>query len=106
VARTRRKRREAPELDRDGRVAGIRAANFLAPPLFNHLVRKRQRVDRHGEPHRLGGVEIEDKVISGGRLQQQVGRFAFENAVDLGRGLSERLRGTCSIRNQAAFRCE
>jgi hypothetical protein len=52
--------------------------NFWPYGLLDHLVGKRKHVDRYVEPHRLGGLEIEDQIVPRGRLLRQVGgRFAL-----------------------------
>jgi hypothetical protein len=58
------------QLARPVRGAELQASDlqFLPHGLFNHLVGKREHVDRHDEPHRLGRLEIQDQVVSGGRL--------------------------------------
>jgi hypothetical protein len=40
----------------------------LAYGLLDHLVGKRERVDRYVEPHRFGGLEIEDQIVPRGGL--------------------------------------
>ena len=36
--------------------------------LFDHLIGKREHLARHVELHRLGGLEVEDQIVPGGRL--------------------------------------
>jgi hypothetical protein len=54
---------------------------------------------RHVEPHRHRGLEIKDPGACSGRS-------AGASPLRIDRGLSERLRDICSIRNQAALRCK
>jgi hypothetical protein len=37
-------------------------------PLFDHLVGAREQHGRHVEAQRLGGLEIDHKLVLGGRL--------------------------------------
>ena len=53
-------------------------------PLFDHIVGATEHQWRHGETQRLGGLEVDDQLKFGGRLDRQIGRLrAFEDAVDV-----------------------
>jgi hypothetical protein len=52
--------------------------------LFDHLVGAAQHGWRNGKPHRLCGLEVDDKLVFGRRLDWQVGRLlAFKDAVNV-----------------------
>jgi hypothetical protein len=51
---------------------------------FDHLVGAREQGLRHGEPQRLGGLEIDDELEFGGPHDRQVAGFlTAQNAVDV-----------------------
>jgi hypothetical protein len=40
---------------------------------FDHLISASEQHGRHGEPKRLGGFEVDHKLVLGRRLHRQVG---------------------------------
>jgi hypothetical protein len=52
--------------------------------LLDHLVGAVEYRPRNGNTNRLGGLEVDDQLVLGGRLYRQVGRLlSFENAIDV-----------------------
>src|SRR5262245_64680696 len=52
--------------------------------LFDHLVDAREHSRRHLKAKRLGGLEIDDQLVTGRRLHWQLGRLrALEDAIDV-----------------------
>src|SRR5450432_1335437 len=55
--------------------------------LFDDLVGPSEQCRRHGEAHRLGGLEIDDQLILGRRLHRKIGGLlALEDAIDVSGG--------------------
>jgi hypothetical protein len=62
--------------------------------LFDHLVGAREHGGRYGEPERLGGPEVDNKLDLRDLLDRQMsGLLAFENAASVYAGLPVRLPG-------------
>jgi len=75
--------------------------------LFDYLVGATEYVERHGQPERHGGFEIDGQLDFGHLLDRQSGRFlAFENTADIDAGLRVRLRKTAAVAHQPAGRRE
>ena len=72
-------------------------------PLFDDLVGSSEQRLWNVEAQSLRGFEIDDQLKFVRRLHGQVTRFlAFENAIDISRGATDRLVRIRPIRNQAA----
>jgi hypothetical protein len=55
--------------------------------LFDHLIGGVQQAVRYVEAERLGGLEVDDKLVLGRRLHRQVGGFlALENPAGVDAG--------------------
>ena len=74
---------------------------------FDHLIGAPEQRQRHGEAKSLRGLEVDDQLDLRGLLDWQIGwLFALENAAGVDAGLTERLRKTASIAQQATGRGE
>src|SRR5215831_19009926 len=51
---------------------------------LDHLVGAREKTIRHGEPERLGRLEVNDQLVLGRRLHRQISGFlALKDAIDV-----------------------
>jgi hypothetical protein len=73
--------------------------------LFDHLVRAcEQRIGRI-EAERLGSLEVDHQFKFGRKLNRQFARlFTLENAIDIGRGASVKVRNVDPVGGQATAR--
>src|SRR5260370_10838853 len=72
-------------------------------PLFDHLVGLRQERARHGEPERLGGLEVDHQFEFGRLLDRQIGRLgAVEDLSGVNADLAIDRSEARSIADQAA----
>src|SRR5258707_13454206 len=71
--------------------------------LFDHLVGAPQKHGRHVEADRLGGLQVDDKLELGRKLNRQIVRLrAAQDAVDIVRGATpKQVVYVGSIRHQA-----
>src|SRR6185436_1374674 len=54
---------------------------------FNNLIRPQEHYWRNCDPKRLGGLQVDDQLVSGSVLNRQVGWFdTLKDLVDIGRG--------------------
>src|SRR6516164_6818202 len=75
--------------------------------LFDHLGGPNKEGLRHGEAKRLGGLEVDHKLIFCWLLHWQIRRlFAFKNTIDVGRRAPEDVRGLNPIEDKAAINDE
>src|SRR5262249_23030664 len=76
----------------------------LGRELIDHFVGRHQDRVWHGQTKCLGSLEIDDQFLLGGRLHRQVGYFsAFENAINVARGLPIRFNRIRSVGNKATL---
>src|SRR5215813_7737205 len=69
---------------------------------LNHLVRCAEQRLRNGQTKRLCGLEIDNQLILGRRLNRHVGwLLALEDAIDIPRGTPNWIVGIRPVRNQA-----
>ena len=72
--------------------------------LLDNLVRTGNQRGRHGEAKRLGGLEVNRKLILGRRLDRQVGGLlALEDAIDISSGAPVWIDRIGSIRVQTSI---
>ena len=71
--------------------------------LFDHFVGAADHRLWHGNAERLGGLEVDDQLIPGRRLDRKVGGLlAFEDAIDVFGRAPERIHQITPIGHQAA----
>src|SRR6202043_67946 len=74
---------------------------------LDHLVGAREQRDGRVEAERLGGLQINGKLVFGRKLDRQIaGLCTFENAVDVRGRAAETLDNVNPVGSQAAFRDE
>src|SRR6516164_1252622 len=69
--------------------------------LLDHLIGEREQFIRHGQPERLGGLESDDHLELGRRLNWKLlRRCAAQDAIDVGGGPAVDVAGFDAVRNQ------
>src|SRR4029077_18338773 len=72
--------------------------------LFDHFVGDRKQVGRYIEAYRSGGLEVDDELILGRKLDRQVARLgAAQDAIHVGWHAPIHIGETCSVFEQTAF---
>src|SRR3984893_6476967 len=75
--------------------------------LFDHLVGDRNQIGRYVEAYRPRGLEVDDELILGRKLDRQVARLgAAQNAIHVGWHAPIHIGKACSVLEQTAFLCE
>ena len=100
-----------PELDTLGAISADSTGLFSMPitraASFDHLVGARKKVDRWIEAEHFGGLQIDDELVLGRKLDWQVTRnLALENAINVGRGTARELNRVYPVGGQATCRDE
>jgi hypothetical protein len=88
----------------DHMVAGVKTYNSMPLwGLFDHLVSKRERVRRNGKAECLGGLEVQDHLELGRKLNRQfAGLRAAQNAIHIGGSATPEVYPVGSVGEQTA----
>src|SRR5262245_22806826 len=71
---------------------------------FDHFVGDQKHVGRYVEAYRLGGLEVDDELILGRKLDRQVARLgAAQDAIHVGWHAPIHIGEACSVFEQTAF---
>src|SRR5262245_17371332 len=95
-----------------GHLRGPRSANWRPEQvqqraLFDHLVGKLQKMQRHLQTERPGGLEVNDELNFRDLLHRQVGGFCtLENAAGVNADSTICIRNTGPVTHEAACRNE
>src|SRR5450631_4304704 len=95
--------RFAPDSGLNSDIAPCPSCANTGSGLFDDLVGPSEQCRRHGEAHRLGGLEIDNQLILGRRLHRKIGGLlALEDAIDVSGGAAVLLENIIPIRDQTA----